>query len=330
MATVLLTWVARCYAMSNKLMDIPNERSSHSVATPRGGGVAIVAVTVVAVGVLWTAGVESGWVLGAFVGGGLLVATVGYIDDHSHVPPSWRLLVHVTAAGLVLVAVGGFPPLRAFGFEWNLGALIPSVLVTLFIVWLLNLYNFMDGIDGIASVQAVTVAGAAAALLWYHGLTDLAMLSAVLAAVSLGFLAWNWPPAKIFMGDVGSGFLGFCFGALTAMTFAASALFIWVWLILLGAFLVDATVTLIRRVLRREPFYEAHRTHAYQYASRKLRSHLSVTLAVGVINLFWLLPMASLVALGRLDGALGLLVAYVPLLGLALYFKAGARELQDV
>jgi Fuc2NAc and GlcNAc transferase len=129
------------------------------------------------------------------------------------------------------------------------------------------------------------------------------------------------------MGDVGSGYLGFCFGALAAMTFSASAMSIWVWLILLGTFVVDASITLIRRFARREAIHRAHRSHAYQYASRRLGSHLTVTLAVGIINVFWLFPVAFVVTMGRLDGALGLLIAYTPLMWMALHYKAG--EAQD-
>ncbi len=329
LATAALTLGVRQHALNRELLDVPNERSSHSVPMPHGGGIAIVVVTMASVGVLWLGELAGGWVLAAYVAGGLLVAEVGYLDDHKHVWPPWRLLAHFTAGTGVLVALGNFPPLSVFGFELDLG-LFTFALSALFIVWLVNLYNFMDGIDGIAGVEAVTVAGAAAGLLWYEGAADVAMLAAVLAAANLGFLIWNWPPAKIFMGDVGSGFLGFCFGALALMTFGISAINVWVWPILLGAFLVDATVTLVRRVLRRETFYEAHRSHAYQYASRKLGSHLPVTVAVGMINVCWLLPIAFLVVADRLDGLLGLLIAYVPLVLLVLHFKAGAEEMQDV
>ncbi len=329
LGTAALTWAVRRYALRTNLLDVPNERSSHSSPTPRGGGVAIVAVTLLAIAVLSVTGWARGWPLAAYATGGLLVAGIGYLDDYRHVAARQRLLVHFAAAAGVLLVVGRFPTVPVFGFELDLG-LSTSVFAGLFIVWLLNLYNFMDGIDGIAAVEAVTVAGAAAALLWYSGVVDWALLAGLLAAVSLGFLVWNWPPAKIFMGDVGSGFLGFCFGGLAVVTFAASALSIWVWLILLGTFLVDSTVTLIRRVLRRERVYEAHRTHAYQYASRKFGSHRAVTIAVGLINAIWLLPLAFAVAAGRLDGLLALLIAYTPLLALVLHLKAGARELQDV
>jgi Fuc2NAc and GlcNAc transferase len=274
-------------------------------------------------------GVQIGAEVFYYVAGALLVAAAGLLDDVRHLSAGWRLLVHFTAAGLAVLGIHNLPiPFRAFapGFMWWL---IPF-LATVFIVWMLNLYNFMDGIDGIAAIEAAIVSGAAAALLWHKNAGELALFSAVLSAVSCGFLIWNWAPAKIFMGDVGSGFIGFSFGWLVLSTYARSALPVWVWLILLGAFIVDATVTLVRRIIRGEVWYQAHRSHAYQYASRKIGSHQTVAVAVGIINVAWLIPLAALVATGRLAGLTALVIAYAPLLGLTSHFRAGARELQDV
>jgi len=144
----------------------------------------------------------------------------------------------------------------------------------------------------------------------------------------LGFLIWNFPPARIFMGDAGSGFLGIILALLSLQAAWIESRLLWVWLILLGVFIVDATVTLFRRVLRGEKFYQAHRSHAYQYASRILGTHRPVTLAVCAINIFWLMPVASLVAAGKLDGIIGLVVAYLPLLLLAYRYKAGDPQAQ--
>jgi len=154
------------------------------------------------------------------------------------------------------------------------------------------------------------------------------LLSAFLATAVLGFLIWNFPPARIFMGDAGSGFLGIILALLSLQAAWIESRLLWVWLILLGVFIVDATVTLFRRVLRGEKFYQAHRSHAYQYASRILGTHRPVTLAVCAINIFWLMPVASLVAAGKLDGIIGLVVAYLPLLLLAYRYKAGDPQAQ--
>jgi Fuc2NAc and GlcNAc transferase len=184
----------------------------------------------------------------------------------------------------------------------------------------------MDGIDGIASVEAVCVCIGAAVIYALSGFVDLIWLPLLLAAAVLGFLVWNFPPAKIFMGDAGSGFLGIILGLLSLQAASISSQLLWAWLILLGVFIVDATVTLIRRLVRGDKVYEAHRSHAYQFASRKYGKHLAVTSAVGVINLFWLLPVAICVTQFGLDGAIGVIVAYIPLAVLALKFNAGELE----
>jgi len=141
-----------------------------------------------------------------------------------------------------------------------------------------------------------------------------------------GFLLWNFPPAKIFMGDAGSGFLGITLGLFSIQAAHIAPQFFYSWLILLGVFIVDATWTLIRRFLRGEKVYEAHRSHAYQFASRQYLSHKTVTLAVAAINTCWLLPIALWVGLGNLNGLLGLMIAYLPLWLLAVHFKAGLAE----
>jgi Fuc2NAc and GlcNAc transferase len=245
------------------------------------------------------------------------------VDDRGHVAPRWRLIGHFAAASWVLAKLGGAPPLTTFGYGLGSGWL-GFAIAALYLVWMLNLTNFMDGIDGIAGVEAITVCLSVAFLsevaapgehLWIAPL--------VLASATLGFLVWNWPPAKIFMGDAGSGFLGLMFAALSLQAgWVASRLF-WSWVILLGVFVVDATVTLIRRMAHGERFYEAHRSHAYQHAALHRGAHMPVTVAVGVINLCWLLPVALMVALGWLDGLLGVLVAYAPLVVAAVRLKAG-------
>jgi Fuc2NAc and GlcNAc transferase len=182
----------------------------------------------------------------------------------------------------------------------------------------------MDGIDGIAGIEAITVClgGVLLYVVAVPGATSW-LVPLVLASATFGFLVWNWPPAKIFMGDAGSGFLGLMLAALSLQAAWIAPVLLWSWVILLGAFVVDATVTLIRRVARGERFYEAHRSHAYQHAAQRWRAHFPVTVAVGAINLSWLLPIALLVALGFLDPLLGVLIAYAPLVAAALWLRAG-------
>lgn len=324
--SLLLTAGLRRYALARSVIDIPNARSSHTVPTPRGGGVAIVLTFLLVVVGLMLLGVGQLSVLVALAGGGGLIAVIGFMDDHGHIAARWRLLGHFLAAAWMLGWMGGLPPLPLFGWSLDLGWL-GGLLAAVYLVWLLNLYNFMDGIDGIASVEAITACLSAAWLYWLAGFDTVAVLPLLLAAAVAGFLFWNFPPAKIFMGDAGSGFIGIVLGGLSLQAAWTSPPMFWCWLILLGVFIVDATYTLVRRLLRGDKVYEAHRSHAYQFASRHYGKHLPVTLTVAAINLCWLLPIAFCVVHFGLDGALGVILAYVPLVVLAMRFRAG--ELED-
>ncbi len=326
---VLLTGAVRRYALARSLLDIPNARSSHTAPTPRGGGMAIVASFVAATLVLAAIGQVPGHVALALGGSGMLVATVGFIDDHGGLRARWRLVAHFAAAAWGLYWLGGMPAPTLFGVGFAPGWPGQAIAVVA-LVWLLNLYNFMDGIDGLAGIEAVTVGLGATLLCLLAGEGAHAVLPSVLALAAAGFLCWNYPPAKIFMGDAGSGFIGLVLGLLVVDAAGAAPGLLWGWLILLGVFVVDATITLLRRVVRGEPFHQAHRSHAYQHASRRWRSHKRVSLAAAAINLLWLLPLAALVVRGWMEGVLALMLAYAPLVWLALRFDAGAPDRHDL
>ncbi len=256
---------------------------------------------------------------------GGIVAVIGFLDDHGHIPARWRLLGHFVAAFTGIVFLDGLPTFDLLGSSISLGWL-GYILGSLYLAWLLNLYNFMDGIDALASMEAIFVCLGGALLYIVSGNIDFIWGPTTLALAVLGFLYWNFPPARIFMGDAGSGFLGITLGFLSLQAAWVNPALLWGWLILLGAFIVDASCTLSVRLIRGDKVYEAHRSHAYQYASRRFGAHLPVTLAVTGINVIWLLPIAVLVASGSVNGIVGLLTAYVPLVLLALRFKAGQRE----
>lgn len=324
-STYILTALLRRYALSKSLIDIPNDRSSHSIPTPRGGGVAIVVSFLAALCLLFVGGLISVDLFLSGVGAGTLVAVIGFMDDHGHIAARWRLLGHFAAAAWALYWLGGLPPVHTFGQVINLGW-TGSVLAAFYLVWMLNLYNFMDGIDGIAGVQAVTVC-LGVCVLYGLGAYDYLLWPPLLLAASVGgFLVWNFPSARIFMGDAGSGFLGLILGILTLQAAWVSFDLFWGGLILLGVFIVDATFTLLRRLLRGEKVYEAHRSHAYQFASRQYGKHWPVTVTVGLINLLWLLPIAVWVTRFRLDGIIGVILAYAPLVYLAFKYQAGMRD----
>lgn len=323
--SLLLTSALRRYALAKSLIDVPNARSSHTVPTPRGGGVAIVLSFLFLLPVLPMFSLLSWSSTWGLLGAGAGIAVLGFLDDHGHIAARWRLLGHFSAAVWALFWLGGAPPLTVMGATFDLGW-VGVVLAILYLVWMLNLYNFMDGIDGLASLEAIFVCLSAALIYALMGLGALAWAPLLLSFAIAGFLYWNFPPAKIFMGDAGSGFLGVTLAIFSLQASWASPSLIWVWVILMGVFIVDATFTLIRRLVRGDKVYEAHRSHAYQYASRKFGRHLPVTLTVGLLNVVWLLPVALCVALFGLDGVLGVIIAYIPLVLLAWLFRAGAVE----
>jgi Fuc2NAc and GlcNAc transferase len=182
----------------------------------------------------------------------------------------------------------------------------------------------MDGTDGIAASEAIFVC-LAGAILNYHVLsgTNHSAAAVVLAASTIGFLLYNWSPAEIFMGDVGSGYLGVMIGGLSLLAAKQQPELLWVWIILLAVFVSDATVTLIRRLLRKQKPHVAHRSHAYQHLAVLFASHAMVSLLVFAVNIVWLLPIAFLVANKQLEGTTGVVIAYIPLLIAALALGAG-------
>ncbi|WP_414865269.1 MraY family glycosyltransferase [Pseudomonas sp. IT-P12] len=321
----ILTGSLRRYALARSIIDIPNERSSHTIPTPRGGGVAIVVTFLATLPIFGASGLVAWPQLIAIGVAGALVAIIGFMDDHGHIAARWRLLGHFGASLWALAWLGGFPPITLFGTDINL-YWFGHFLAAIYLVWLLNLYNFMDGIDGIASVEALCVCLSICLLYGLSGASTLIWGPLILGVAVIGFLYWNFPPARIFMGDAGSGFLGMALGVLSLQAAWESSDLFWAWVILLGVFIVDATFTLVRRLLRGDKVYEAHRSHAYQFASRRYGGHLPVTLTVGAINLFWLLPVAYAVTQLGLDGIGGVVIAYIPLIILALKFRAGQLE----
>ena len=320
LTSLFLTELIRRYSLKKNLLDTPNERSSHSIAMPRGGGLSIVICFLVVVG--FSDGIPNNIVF-ALIGSGILIAAVGFWDDQGHIAARWRLLSHFFAAFWVLFFLGGPPVFQVFGFNFDTGWL-GIVAVAFFLVWLLNLFNFMDGIDGIAAAETIFVACAGALFSWLSGLEALSFISLTLAAATMGFLILNWPPAKIFMGDVGSGFLGLMIGII-AYANILNGISVWIWLILLGVFLVDSGITLLRRIISGDKWYEAHCSHAYQHAARKW-GHKRVTVATIMINLCWLLPLAYLVYLYKEFAVVLMCVAYIPLILLALKLKSGMAD----
>ncbi len=320
------TWILRRWATQRGLIDVPNARSSHSMPTPRGGGAAILMAFVLAVFVLFLRGWMQGQILIALMAGGGAVALVGFFDDLKDISAAVRFSVHLGAGALAVALIGGLsePILASWGLHGNW---LGNFLTVTIIVSVINVFNFMDGIDGLAGIEAIFVASSGAILNAFaggeFGITA-AMLS--LAAASAGFLIWNWPPASIFLGDIGSGFLGVTLSILALSASNSTGIPLEVWGILAGVFLVDTTVTLVRRMARGDPWLQPHRLHGYQHLARRLKSHSRVTLIVTVINFFWLLPWAWFAVLSPGLAKVALAASLAPLFACALRIGAGRPE----
>lgn len=255
-------------------MDEPNHRSLHKAATPRIGGLGILAGSLACLGfltpLLWLA-----------VALGCALAALSFLDDRRGVPILIRLCAHFTAAAIWVGIVGGWPPVMA-------------ILAVLLLVWMTNLYNFMDGADGLAGGMAVTGFSAYAAVAWLGGEAGLASLCAAVAAASLGFLRFNFPPAKLFMGDVGSIPLGFLAGALGLLGWRLGLWPAWFPLLVFSPFVVDATLTLLRRMFTGKRFWQAHSEHYYQRllrmgcSQRRTAQAAYALMILSAASAFWL------------------------------------------
>lgn len=354
------------HAARLRLQDLPNDRSSHHRPTPRGGGVGIVAAFLLAVPWCLPDDLRGGWTLWLPLGAAVSLALIGLADDLRGLGLTIRLAAQSLAVAVlllammhglapaaesdigVLTAVTGLPSIAAWlpaGMSpWLVTALdIIVVPVLLFAgVWWINLFNFMDGIDGLAAVQALFMLVAALAIkaTGYGVGSDFsegpdfnsfitapsAAASLVLAAAVAGFLLLNWAPARVFMGDAGSLFLGFSIFATAAHDVTYGDMSLWSWLILGALFLVDASVTLVRRWFTGQSVTAAHRGHLYQRLSRRWGRHSTVALVYCLVNTVWVFPLALLAHRTPLWAPMILVLACLPLAVVAWRAGAGLKE----
>jgi len=305
-AALLLTYFVLLLAERLRLLAEPNERSSHVTPTPAVGGVAFVIPVLCLLGVLWPA-LED--LPRALLAGGALLAVVSLADDIRDLGTVPRLVCQLVAVALLAVCWDSPWP------WWADGA------VAFGLLWLINLYNFMDGIDGLAAVQCLVFCVGAQLLAGGFGGWS-GQICWLLAGTMTGFLVYNWPRASIFMGDVGSAFLGLVLGALLVELWLAEVLPVASLLILLAGFWFDATWTLITRILTGQAFLQAHRSHLYQRLAAR-QGHLWTTLAFAVYAAVWLLPLAWLATARPALGWLWVALAVLPLCWLAWRFGAG-------
>ena len=310
------------YAARSQLLDIPNTRSSHAVPTPRGGGLAIASSFFAGTALLKMLGILGGTTMLALIAAAA-VAGIGFLDDILQLSARLRLGVHL-AAGVFAAGVLGGLPTQIFSALGANEYLIRAFLAVFILASATNVFNFMDGIDGLAAAEAIFMSAGGAMLNYLNG-GDVGLTAAMacLGAATLGFLLWNWPPAHLFMGDVGSGFLGFTLTILAIATSRRTGIPVGVWAILGGVFLVDASVTLLRRMLRGDRWFEPHRLHAYQHLARRWHSHLRVTVLGAAINVIWLFPWAWYASRYPAQAAYCVVGSLLPLVVLALLAGAG-------
>jgi Fuc2NAc and GlcNAc transferase len=279
------------YAQRRDLIDIPNPRSLHQTPVPRGGGAAmLIAASLCSVFILTKFNATEAVFL-AWIACGIAMGLLGWIDDHRNLPLAPRLACQLLIAvvfAIVLLRASDSTFFDAFTAYYFACLLV----VTIVIVWMVNLYNFMDGADGYATTEALLVAGCGAIIVGLRSAEVPSLLALSVAGSAAGFLIWNWQPAKIFMGDVGSYFLGFQFAALVAYdTFCGPGP--WVWLILLAPFTVDSSLTLALRILQKKSWWQAHRSHNYQLIVLGGWSHARLVIALSLVTLLVLAPLAA-------------------------------------
>lgn len=304
--SVSLTAFYRTVAQALGILDNPNDRTAHLTATPTGAGLCFVVASGIGLLVYGYRSPEVSWDGFALFVPACFGAMLGYVDDLKDLAWWLRLILQIALAWMVMWFID-FPLLLIGGYQLQLD-IFGELLGALGLVALLNFYNFMDGIDGIAASEGVFVL-LAVCVIGGAGLAGLTAVPLLIVAVGLlGFLVWNKPKARVFMGDAGAIFLGLLLGTLML---TETLIPIWSWLILLGVFVVDPALTLFHRALRRQPLNQAHSEHAYQHLNRSVGNWQTLGYVHG-LNFVWLLPMAWLAAHFPQWGGILLIFAYLP------------------
>lgn len=315
----LATRIVLHIATRKNILDQPNERSSHVTPTPRIGGLGFVSTISIILAIEFFIHAPSLQLMLALSLPTLLLSLIGLIDDLFSLSNKTRFCFQVILALAVVILVAPF----TVEIIWLTIAI--TIISTIAVVWLINLFNFMDGIDGIAGVEAVFILLSLALLLWLHiNENNWSRLMFLTAMPIGGFLLLNWSPARIFMGDVGSTYLGLFIGTfmLIAIQYGVS---VWSCLIIAGVFLCDATWTLSTRIITKQQWFKAHRSHTYQKLTAK-RSHAKVSLGVTIVNICWLFPCALMAYYLPIYAPIVTVMAYIPLVLVCVKMKAGLVE----
>jgi Fuc2NAc and GlcNAc transferase len=273
------------FALKKEILAIPGNRTLHQNRTPRGGGIVFSLLFVLGASILFMLNKINFEAFMVFGIGGFVATIFGFLDDLIDISEGYKLGMQCLLAIWVIYWID--PTIL---IEW-IPSWISLFIIVFLLVWMINLYNFMDGIDGIAISGALFISILASFLSWISGGIELSILLVLLASSSIGFILYNWPPARIFMGDSGSIFLGYFFGALVLKSIMNNDISFWVWVILFSYFLVDTSVTLLLRIVIVKK-YLPHRSHAYQNLARIWNNHLKVTGLIILYHFLWILPLS--------------------------------------
>lgn len=261
------------------LMDLPNERSLHDTPKPRIGGIGICAGVLLAFIAVTALGFTLPTTFAYLVGGALIVLVVSFIDDVRALSVAFRIPFHFLAAGVLVIAGLSLEKISVGGVILGLPTTVGVIVSVLYVVWMVNLYNFMDGMDGFAGGMALIGFGVIALLAADAGATVIAASSLAIAGAALGFLLFNFPPARVFMGDLGASTLGFLAAGLSLWADRESVVPLWISVLIFSPFIADATITLFRRAFNRERVWRAHRNHYYQKLVRLGWGHRKTVIA---------------------------------------------------
>lgn len=307
LASALLCGLYLQLARRWQILDRPNARSSHRLPTPHGGGLPLFLALLLGLVAAAVSGSALPDVYLVITGMSLLLVGMGVLDDLRGLSVRTRFFGYGLVCGVTAALL--LPPVD------GITSVALATAAAFALLWMLNLYNFMDGIDGIAALQCIQAAVSVALLSWFStGDAAYAGYCLMLAAAHAGFLAWNWPPARLFMGDAGSVPTGYLLGVLALLGAVQGTVPLEVWLILLAPFIVDASYTLVWRVVTGQPFTRPHRMHAYQRLSRHWGGHLPVDMALLAVHALWLFPLALTLTVWPKFPVLLVILAYLPLL----------------
>lgn len=310
--SLVMSYFYPAFALKYGFHAKPNFRSLHTKIMPRGVGIVIVSIMLPVIFLLRQKDFIPHNEFIVLLSGGLLVSLVGFLDDRFEISARIRFPVQIAAAVWICFWLGASPVLNLGFTTIDLGW-FGAILAVVMLVWFYNLFNFIDGIDAMAMSSVVFVSFSMGIILFLEQESSLAIILFFLGIANLGVLYFNWPPAKVFLGDVGTSFNSYTLSVIIMSSLWTGKPIVWIWLILLAYYLTDTTLTTSVRIIKfRRTWYHPHRSHAYQNLARIWDNHLKMVSIVWLINLVWLLPLAILAYRMPENAWLYFMVAYFP------------------